>query len=177
VADFLIDTNILRYWYDSVCPEHAKVVARVKVACQPDQQTEYVSRLFVSVVTLGEIEYGHCVTLKPDPSKQAAYAQFVQTQCPDVLEINKHVVVQYGEMRAWLFNNCGPKVKKSKTRRAEELINPTTGKELGIDENDIWIAAQAKTHNLVLVTHDFRGNFGKVLSQFASSLMVEDWAS
>lgn len=56
-------------------------------------------------------------------------------------------------------------------------MNPTTGKELGIDENDIWIAAQAKTHNLVLVTHDSRGNFGKMLTQFAPALVVEDWAS
>ena len=57
------------------------------------------------------------------------------------------------------------------------MVNPTTGKDLGIDENDIWIAAQAKTHNLVLVTHDSRGNFRKVLSQFAPAVAVEDWAS
>ncbi len=177
MADFLLDTNILRYWYDTACAEHAKVVARVNAARQPDPQINYVSRLFVSVVTLGEIEYGHRVTRTPDPAKQAAYTKFVQGQCPDALEMTKHVAEQYGELRAWLFNNCGPKVKKSKVKRAEELVNPTTGKELGIDENDIWIAAQAKTHNLVLVTHDSRGNFGKVLTQFAPSLTVEDWAS
>jgi len=57
------------------------------------------------------------------------------------------------------------------------LVNLTTGKELRIDENDIWIAAQAKTLNLVLVTHDSRGNFGKMLSQFAPTLTMDDWAS
>jgi tRNA(fMet)-specific endonuclease VapC len=177
VSDYVLDTNILRYWYDTTCVEHAKVVTRVKAARQPDPQTNYVPRLFVSVVTLGEIEYGHRVAPAPDAAKQAAYTKFVQQQCPVALEMTKHVVEQYGEMRAWLFNNCGPVAKKSKVKRAEELVNPATGKELGIDENDIWIAAQAKTHNLVLVTHDFRGNFGKVLKQFSPALIVEDWAS
>jgi hypothetical protein len=77
--------------------------------------------------------------------KQAAYNKFVREQCPVALEMTRHVVEQYGELKAWLFNTCGPKKKKSKAKRAEELINPSTGKELGIDENDIWIAAQAKT--------------------------------
>jgi predicted nucleic acid-binding protein len=177
VPDYLLDTNILRYWYDTTCAENARVVGRVNTARQPDPQSNYVSRLFVSVVTLGEIEYGHRVALAPDPLKQAAYAKFVEEQCPVALEMTKHVAEQYGDLRAWLFNNFGPNVKKSKAKRAEELVNPTTGRELAIDENDIWIAAQARTHNLILVTHDSRGNFGTVLRQFASALTVEDWAS
>ena len=147
------------------------------MARQAGTDTKFLPRLFVSVVTLGEIEYGHRVTLAPDPAKQAAYAKFVREQCPVSIEITKHVAEQYGEMRAWLFNNFGPIAKKSKAKRAEELVNPATGQELAIDENDIWIAAQAMTHNLVLVTHDSRGNFGKVLLQFAHALTVEDWAA
>jgi predicted nucleic acid-binding protein len=91
--------------------------------------------------------------------------------------MTSHVAEQYGDLKAWLFNNCGPKPKKSKAKRAEELVDPITGFELGIDENDLWIAAQAKTHNLVLVTNDFKGNFGKVLIQFAATLKVENWAT
>jgi len=175
VADYLLDTNILAYWYDRSKPEHAKVIARVNAVRKPDPKTDYVSRLFISIVTLGEIEYGHRAALKPDAAKQVAYSKFVREQCPVALDINKHVVEQYGEMRAWLFNNCALRSKKSKAKRAEELVNPATGKELGIQENDIWIAAQAKTHNLTLVTHDSRGNFGKVLRQFARDLTVDDW--
>jgi predicted nucleic acid-binding protein len=108
--------------------------------------------------------------------RQAEYTKFVQEQFPEVLGMTREVAEQYGELKAWLFNNCGPAAKKSKVKRTEELVSPTTGKELGIDENDIWIAAQAKTHNLVLVTHDLRGNFGRALRQFAPALTVEDWA-
>lgn len=182
--DYLLDLNILHYWYDAECAEHAKVVARVNFARQPAPQTNYVSRLYVSVVTLGEIEYGARASHVPNPAKQAEYEamdaariRFVQEKCPQELEISKHVAAQYGELMAWLFNNCGPNAKKSKVKRLDQLVNPTTGKELGIDVNDIWIAAQAKTHNLVLVTHDSRGNFGKLLNRFAPALKVEDWAS
>ena len=184
MADYLLDTNILSYWYDTNCSEHAKVVARVNTVKQPDVSTGYISRFFVSVVTLGEIEYGARVSHFPDAEKQAEYAamdaakvKFVLEQCPEPLDLSKYVAEQYGEMRAWLFNNCAPKKRKSKKKRVEELVTPVTAIELGIDENDIWIAAQAKTHNLVLVTRDFRGNFANVLNQFASTLSVEDWAS
>ena len=184
MPDYLLDTNILAFWYDTARIEHTRVVGRVHAARQPDPQTNYVSRLFISAVTLGEIEYGARASHVPDPVKQAAYEaldaakiRFVREQCPVALEITEHVAEQYGELRAWLFNNCGPTARRSKAKRAEELVDPITGKELGIDENDIWIAAQAKTHNFVLVTHDFRGNFGAMLKHFAAALMVEDWAS
>ena len=165
MADYLLDTNILRYWYDIRCDENLRVVRRVNNARHAGSHGKYLSRLFVSVVTLGEIEYGHRVTLT-DPAKQAAYAKFVREQCPVALEITKHVAEQYGEMRAWLFNNFGPIAKRSKAKRAEELVNPATGKELAISRRHLD-RCEAMTHNLVLVTRDSRGNFGKVLLQFA----------
>jgi len=94
-----------------------------------------------------------------------------------MLALIDDVQSKYGELRAWLFNNCGPKVKKAKIKKSRGASESTTGRELGIDENDIWIAAQAKTHNFVLVTHDSNGNFGKLLKQFAPVLKIEDWAS
>jgi predicted nucleic acid-binding protein len=177
VVDYLLDTNILTYWYDSSKPEYANVVARVASVREPDPKTQYVSRLYISIVTLGEIEYGHRVSHRPDPDEQAAYSKFVREQCPVALDINQHVVEHYGRLRAWLFDQFGPKTKKSKAKRAEELVNPTTSRELGIQENDIWIAAQAITYNLKLVTHDSGDHFRKALEQFGSDLEIEDWAS
>lgn len=177
MADYLLDTNIVSYWYDASRPQHSRVIRRIDAVKQPSAIDGYVPRLYVSVVTLGEIEYGHRVVPVPGISEQAEYRRFVREQFPEVLGMTDDAAEHYGELRAWLFENCGPKAKRSKVRRAEELVHPTTGRELGIDENDIWIAAQAKAHNLVLVTHDSRGNLGKVLRQFADSLMVEDWAS
>lgn len=177
MADYLLDTNILSIWFNDTRTEHAKVTGRVAAACAPDASTGYVARLFASTVTLGEVEYGHRSATKPDPVKQAEYAKFIGEQCPVALDITRHVAEQYGQMRAWIFDTCSPKTMRTKAKRAEQLVFAATGQELGIDENDLWIAAQAMTHSLVLVTHDRRGNFGKVLAQFSASLRVEDWAA
>lgn len=175
MPDYLLDTNIVRYWYDSRCPEHSKVLARVKAVCQPDPQTQYVPRLFVSVVTVGEIEFGHCVTTTADASRQSEYRTFVREHCPQPLEITTHVGERYGNLKAWLFSKFSDKKKRAKAERAKQFVDPTTARELGVDENDIWIAAQAMTLNLVLVTHDSRGHFGELQRQFAATLQVEDW--
>ncbi len=175
LRDYLLDTNILRYWYDTRCDEHANVVRNVEAARRPDPQTGYVSRFFTSVVTLGEIEFGHRVTGTPDVRKQAEYMAFVREQCPERLQIVTHVAERYGQLKAWLFENCPPPGAK----RLRQLEDPVTAEELGADENDLWIAAQAITHQFVLVTHDFRGSFGKLLRHFKTTLRildVDDWA-
>jgi tRNA(fMet)-specific endonuclease VapC len=177
LADYLLDTMIIRYWYDEDCPEHEKVIARVKSILHPDPQTLYVPRLYISVVTLGEIEYGHRVTPTIGASIQAEYLKFVNEQCPEPREITRHVGEHYGTLRAWLFNTFSDKKKRTRAKRPEELVCPTTARELGVQENDVWIAAQAITFNLTLVTHDFRGHFGRLLRHFQSELRltVEDW--
>jgi predicted nucleic acid-binding protein len=171
VPDYLLDTNILRYWYDTRCPQYSKVIARVNAVLQPDPQTQYVPRLFISVITLGEIEQGHRSAPTPDSSAQAQYITFVREQCPEVLEITKDVSAPYGDLKAWLFNK---KKHRSKAERAKQVVDPASAKELGAHENDIWIAAHAIARNLVLVTHD--AGFGELQRQFAATLQVEDWA-
>jgi predicted nucleic acid-binding protein len=47
---------------------------------------------------------------------------------------------------------------------------------LGIDENDLWIAAQAIQYNLVLVTNDGLERIRAVLRQVAPALQaIENW--
>ena len=179
MSDYLLDTNIVRYWYDTRCAEHEAVLARVQEVRQPHPQTQYVPRFFISVVTLGEIEFGHGVAPGADVEEQSRYVSFVREECPEPLEIVTHVAKHYGTLKAWLFNNCSDKRSRAKSKRLDQLVEPITAKALGADENDLWIAAQAMTHNLVLVTHDSRGNFGRLLHHFAATpqkLQVEDWA-
>lgn len=173
MADYLLDTNILSYWYDTRCSEHARVVAAVSAATRPDPQSEYVSRLYISTVTLGEVEYGHRVALSPDLRKQTDYIKFIRDQCPVVLDLTQHVAEQFGRIKAWLFAT-GRKSLRSRVHRYNQLKDPISGEALGIDENDLWVAAHAMTLGLVLVTHD--RDFDRLRVQFASSLRVEDWA-
>ena len=175
MSDYLLGTNILRYWYDDRCLQHAKVIARVQAVCRPDPEKQYIPRLFVSVVTMGEIEYGHRYAPAPNVSEQSKYHAFVREQCPEPLEVITHAAEHYGVMKAWLMNNFSPKTMRSGAARLKQLIGPATTEELGVQENDVWIAAQAMTFNLVLVTHDHKGNFGKLQKKFAPELQVEDW--
>lgn len=175
MPDYLLDTNIVSYWYDSSRPEHLKVLAHVKAVRQPDPQTQYIPRLFISVITLGEIEQGHRSAQTPNASVQSEYMTFVREQCPEPLEITTHVSDPYGQLKAWLFNKFSDKKKRTRTERAKQIVDPMPARELGADENDIWIAAQAMTLNLVLVTHDTDGHFGELQRQFATTLRVEDW--
>lgn len=172
MPDYLLDTNIVSYWYDNRCPEHPKVLAHVKAVRQPDPQAQDVPRLFISVVTLGEIEQGHRLARTPNASVQSEYMAFVREQCPEPLEITKHVAPHYGDLKAWLFDQK----KRTNSERAKQLVDPASAKELHADENDIWIAAQAMTLGLVLVTHDSRSKFGELQRHFAPTLRVEDWA-
>jgi predicted nucleic acid-binding protein len=61
-------------------------------------------------------------------------------------------------------------------KRLKQLVDPDTTEDLGVQENDVWIAAQAITQNFTLVTHDSRGHFGALLRHFHATLRVEDWA-
>ncbi len=175
MSDYLLDTNIVRYWYDDTCPQHASVLARVQTVRQPCPLTQYVPRLFISVVTLGEIEYGHRVTATPNVQAQSEYMRFLREQCPAPLEIVTHVAEYYGELKAWL-DNLSDKRKRTRAKRRNGLGVRTTPSKLAVEDNDIWIAAQAMTFKLVLVTNDSRGNFGKLQTHFAPTLQVENWA-
>jgi len=53
------------------------------------------------------------------------------------------------------------------------LVDPVTAKVLGIQENDLWIAAQAIERNLILVTNDGMSR----IREIASELRIEDWGS
>ncbi len=175
MADYLLDTNILSYWHNSACRQHKKVIANIKQVRQPDPETGYVSRLSISVVTLSEVEYGHRVTVSPDAHAQAEYRRFIAEELPPALEIPRRIHEPYSKLRSWLFNTYSPRDQRTRLKRPEQLVNPATALELGIDENDLWIAAQAALYNLVLVTADGLANLKGAIDQTGIGPTVEDW--
>jgi len=163
---YLLDTNIISYWFNPGAPENRKVVAHIG-------GLDAGTPLRMSAVTLGEIEYGHRVVSMTDSSKQAQFNRFVQTQLPDVLDVRRTTRIYYGQIRARLFEKFSPQHGR-KALRPEQLVDPVTGKTLGVQENDIWIAAQAVEYNLVLVTHDRMMRLREMVS---NTLDIEDWAA
>jgi len=160
---YLLDTNILSYWFDEKRHEHSDVKRHI------DQLPE-AAPLWVSAITLGEIEYGHRCSPTPGVDSQKEFLAFVDKEAPHIANIDKHTTSHYGELRSLLFKRFGLKSRRQKW--PEELADPTTAKQLGIQENDIWIAAQALQFNLVLVSND---RMMQHLTQVASDLRVKNW--
>ena len=160
--DYLLDTNITSYWFNGNAPQHRQVFDHIEAVAD--------AHLLVSSITLGEIEFG--VRLEGDNAAVQEYAEAVQARFPAVVDVSKHTASAYGDLRARLYKRFAPKRKRAR-KWIEELIDPTTGKELGVQDNDVWIAAQALVHNYVLVTADRMEHIRSV----APELQVENWAA
>ena len=166
VRGYLLDANIVACWFNESKPGHASVVEHIEGF--PDR-----TPLRVSAVTLGEIEFGHRKESSSPTPIQVQYSRFVRDQLPYVVDIRRSTAVYYGSLRADLFKKYRPKRRK-KPLRPEDLVDPETSLALGIQENDLWIAAQAVEHNLVLVSND---KLHHIRTVAAGMLDIEDWAS
>lgn len=168
---YLLDTNILRYWYDASSEEHSNVMARIK-------QLPSAAPFWISAITLGEIHYGHSCNPTPDPAGHKEYLAFVGKQVPSVAQVGRHTSEDYGRLRAALFKKYAPRPKRSKSRWIEQLIDPISGKELGAQENDLWIVANALEYGLTLVSNDkHMKRIFDVVQSFEPHFRCElDWA-
>jgi len=130
----------------------------------------------MSSVTWGELEYGYQVQADKEHSLDTPFRQFIHETAPKEFFVNKHVACDYGRIRARLFEKYGPKEKKKKGLRPEQLIDPVTSLQLRIQENDLWLVAQAINRGLVLVTND-RKSMQPLREAAGDELIVENWAA
>ena len=177
MRDFLLDTQTIRYWYDSTCIEHPAVARNVQRVRELVAPMEVQPKLLVSVISLGEIEYGHRVAHAPNPAIQTEYTEFVARELPDALELLKDATEIYGELRARLFNKFAPGEKRRRKMRPEQLIDPITSKGLEIQENDLWLSAQAMAHGMALVSNDRMTRIREVARGMNVQLLIQNWTS
>ncbi len=162
---FLLDTCIWSYWFDDRTEQHANIKGHL-------QKLSPHSILGISIITWGEVAFGHKIESPDETPIQSEYIQFIKSKGPKTFEIDIHTANKYGELRAFLFEKCIPNAKKKKMR-PEQLIDPVKGRELGIDENDLWIVAQTMTRNLTLVTSD---KLNRIREIAGDDLHIENWA-
>jgi tRNA(fMet)-specific endonuclease VapC len=163
---FLLDTCIWSYWFygDRFPVQHANIEDRVK-------SLPARSILAISIITWGEAAHGQKVVAPV--SLEREYLQFIKAKGPKTFGIDMHTALKYGELRAMLFEKYAPKEKRKKNLRPEQLVDAITGLEIGIQENDLWIAAQALVKNLTLVTSEKLTHIREVT---ADDLDIKDWA-
>ena len=167
---YLLDTNMLEYWFNQNRNEHANVVACVKSL--PDE-----APLFISAVTLGEIEYGYQSQSPHDEQREMEFRVFMQAKIPSTLPIDKHTAEPYGQLRTAIFNQFAPGRLRIKKKRPCQLTDHATASILGIDENDLWITAQAVQYNLVLVTNDGMFHIRTALNTLFPDVRIVNWAA
>lgn len=177
MRDFLLDTNIWEYWFNRKKePEHSHVLKHVSELKNRCGEEESPFRVWISYVTWGELEYGYQAQANKERSLETPFRQFIHKISPVEFVVNKHVACDYGRIRARLFEKCGPKEKKKKGLRPEQLIDPVTSLQLRIQENDLWIVSQAITRDFILVTND-RWSLQPLLEVAGDELHIENWAA
>ena len=139
---YLLDNNCVFRWWCG----HPSIVARINALGD--------APLRLSVITLGETEFGHSLTISTMPAQREAYIHWLSEQFPParLLDVTRHTAFYYGDIRAELFRRYPP--EGATENHPEMCFDKVSGKVLGIDENDLWIAAQAYERKLVLVSND-----------------------
>ncbi len=168
---YLLDTNVLGYLVEVKSGAHSPEGK----ALQNRLAKIKSENVFICCITIGEIEYGLKIAPDKDPTKQDLAKQMVEEFHSYHID-NNVAREQYANLRAKLFECYAPKDKRRRNndkKRVEEWIDPTTSKELQVQENDIWIAAVAMAYNFVLVTHD---KMNAIKSVVGDDLKIEDWA-
>jgi len=162
MRDYLLDTNIWIYLCspDKYQKEAANILKRL------DKLTSD-NKLSVSIITWGEISVG----LPGDIQRKDL--KFITALNPSRIGLDTYVAEKYGELRGLLTDKL-PKRKKG--LNPEQLVDRFTWLELGSLENDLWIAAQAISRNLTLVTNDNKGGMKCIREVADKSLHIDNWA-
>jgi len=129
------------------------------------------TRVFLCPITVGEVESG--VRVDYANSDKANLAKEILSAFP-CLQIDANLARDYyADLRARLFNRYAPKGSDNRMKRKiNEWRDPTLSTLLQVDENDLWIAAVAMAHNLILVTRDKMDAIKKVVG---SDIAFENW--
>ena len=159
VRGYFLDTCVLSDWYK----KDERILARV--GALPNVP------LWISVAAWGEIEFGLRTALPSKRDYVEEFKHFVSDIGP-AREISQHTVPCYGQLRALLFEKFAPKAKRRKKLRPEQLVDPVTSLELGIQENDLWMAAQAMEFNFVFATGDKMHRISDVARDL---VQIENW--
>jgi predicted nucleic acid-binding protein len=171
--DYLLDTNIIRYIHElEAGGQSAECQAlRTRLESLPKN-----ARIFLSPVTVGEVEYGIRVGPFDDPDNEKYKKLVAILESYTCLKIDCDIARQYYSLlRARLYEKYAPKRKKgqaSEKKRIEEWKDPATSKELQTQENDVWISAVAWAYNLILVSDNA---MRPIISVAGNDIEFENW--
>jgi predicted nucleic acid-binding protein len=149
VDGYLLDTCVVSALLDGQHKNYPNV--RISDEAIESGAARYVSRITIAELTFGFVLH-EAATGRPHPR---ATEMLRRAQEYGIREISKHTAVEYAELRKNLAVTHLPDLTRSnRARWVDQWIDRVTGENLQVDENDLWICAQAREWNLTLFTTD-----------------------
>jgi tRNA(fMet)-specific endonuclease VapC len=148
VETYLLDTSALSPLVDVGHNNHAAIRAKIiSLGASP---------VYVSAIALAELEYGFLLAEKSSGNPLPSADKMIRTASAyPRLDVTQHTAAAYAELKSSLAVYHLPNVTKQyKKKRVEDWISKFSGKPLGVDDNDLWICAQAREMNFVVVAND-----------------------
>jgi predicted nucleic acid-binding protein len=136
---------------DAKHPRHGEIVQTLEAL--PSDSARYVS-----VVGLAELEFGADLARAVGNADVPSLREKIrQARGYAVLDITHHTASIYAGTKARLaVKYLASTLRRDRPRYLEDWVDKATGKTLGIDENDLWMCAQAKERDIIMVTADRR---------------------
>jgi predicted nucleic acid-binding protein len=113
---------------------------------------------YISVVALAELMFGVNLAEAIGRGDLPALRRMIErARDYAVLDLSHHTAAAYAALKAGLATRYLANVlRRDRPRYVEDWVDKATGKALSVDENDLWMCAQAKERDLILVTADAR---------------------
>lgn len=159
---YLLDTNVVSVLYDAGRPNHLAVRNALAALDQNAPQ-------LVSVLTIGELRFGLALARAAGRSVAHIEACIERTEEHPLAEVGRHTADAFGYVKSSVALQRTD-IRRCQVRWVEAWSDRVTGERLHIDENDLWIAAQAVERNLVVVTSD--PDFRRVIAPAVPELRV-----
>ncbi|AWK85940.1 PIN domain-containing protein [Azospirillum thermophilum] len=143
---YLLDTNLVSVLYDAGRPNHHAV--RTTIA-----DLDAGAPQLVSAVTIAELRFGLALSRAAGRPLSHIEACIEKAEEHPLAEIGRHTAEAFAHVKSSVALQRLD-VRRRIPRWVEGWADHVTAAMLQIDENDLWIAAQAVERNLVVVTGD-----------------------
>jgi tRNA(fMet)-specific endonuclease VapC len=148
VDSFLLDTSALSPLVDDEHPQHLGAIA--SIAAIGD------CPIYVSVIALAELRFGvYLHEMAKGRRLRNADELISKAEQYPRLEVTTHTLHEYARLKSTLATYYLPKVTRNfRQRWVEDWIDQFTNKRLRVDDNDLWICAQALEVNFTVMRGD-----------------------
>ena len=153
----LFDTSAVSVAVNPRAPKHAVIQALL------GGTSLFADEVFLSAVTLAEMQAGLQMLKYREPPPSAQSIEDVRRKIElagrlgTILPVTHHVAAEHAALKVAYARKFAPNKLKGaglKSKPVELWHDGINAATLNVTENDLWIAATALAHDLVLVTDD-----------------------